>query len=164
MAVLPNGSSCQPIHIRGRNRFQDLLKIDRRNMMALIDNHHPYRRTKDFTPSSVRQDCMRATSTHPCKLFPLESNVPKGEKYFFLPRFGTASSTGYSNSRNSSNRTFHCSNKVLVCTRIKAFTLRSAIRPMAVTVCRKLLFHSGYPDHAASAHVRLRLVLRATAL
>ena len=40
MAVLPNGSSCQPIHIRGRNRFQDLLKIDRRNMMALIDNHH----------------------------------------------------------------------------------------------------------------------------
>lgn len=40
MTVLPNGSSCQPIHIRGRNRFQDLLKVDRRNMMALIDNHH----------------------------------------------------------------------------------------------------------------------------
>lgn len=40
MAVLSNGSSCQPIHIHGRNRFQDLLKVNCRNMMALIDNHH----------------------------------------------------------------------------------------------------------------------------
>lgn len=82
---------------------------------------------------------MRVIFIYLCKLFFLEFNVLKGEKYFFFFCFGMVFFIGYFNFRNFFNCIFYCFSKVFVCIRIKVFILCFVIRLMVVMVLLKVV-------------------------